>query len=169
MTPLRRSILRFGVFSATLLLGACLYGFAGGGLPRHIRTVAVRPMENLTPVAELQHEFSEALRAGLNDRLGLRDAPESRAHALLVGTIQRYESDIPISYEASNRGATTARRMVQIVVDIELLDQTTGKVLWQRKGLAGEDQYDERGEQEGRRRAISRIVAAIVEGAQSQW
>ncbi|CAN5261032.1 hypothetical protein BH23GEM2_BH23GEM2_21850 [soil metagenome] len=169
MKLLRRSILRSGVFSATLLLGACLYGFAGGGLPRHIRTVAVRPMENLTPIAELQHEFSEALRAGLNDRLGLRDAPESRAHALLVGTIQRYESDIPISYEASNRGATTARRMVQIVVDIELLDQVTGKVLWQRKGLTGEDQYEERGEPEGRRRAISRIVTAIVEGAQSQW
>jgi hypothetical protein len=59
MKLLRRSILRSGVFSA-LLLGACVYGFAGGGLPGHIRTVAVRPMDNLTPVAGLQLEFSEA-------------------------------------------------------------------------------------------------------------
>lgn len=169
MSNLPHSILRSGVFSLPLILAGCLYGFAGGGLPGHIRTVAVRPMDNLTPIAGLQLEFSDSIKAGLRDRLGLRDAPENRANALLSGTIQRYEADIPIGYEAGNRAATTARRMVQIVVDVELLDQDTGKVLWQRRGLSGQAQYEERGESAGRAQAIRQIVNAIIEGAQSQW
>jgi hypothetical protein len=169
MKLLRRSILRSGFFSFALFLGACVYGFAGGGLPGHIRTVAVRPMDNLTPIAGLQLEFSDSVRSGLRDRLGLRDAPEARASALFTGTIQRYEADIPIGYEAGNRAATTARRMIQIVVDVELLDQETGRVLWQRRGLTGQAQYEERGEEAGRGQAIRQIVNAIIEGAQSQW
>lgn len=167
MNPRLLSIVRFGLCSAALLLGAC-YGFAGGGLPRHIRTVAVRPFDNLTPVAELQLEVSDILREELQGRLGLRDAPESRANALVIGTIQRYEADVPVGYEAG-RTATTARRMIQLIVDIELVDQVTGKTLWQRKGLTGEGYYEERGEATGRRDAIKRIVTTVVEGAQSQW
>jgi len=169
MNLFRRSIVLSGFCSATLLLGACAYGFAGGGLPRHVRTIAVRPFDNLTPVAELQLEFTEVARSELQSRLGVRDAPENRANAILAGTIQRYESDVPISYEAGNRAATTARRMLQIIVDVELLDQVTGRTLWQRKGLTGEAQYEERGEPAARRQAIQRIVNAVVEGAQSQW
>ena len=45
----------------------------------------------------------------------------------------------------------------------------TGKTLWQRKGLLAEGQYEERGEAEGRKQAIDRIVNDVIEGAQSQW
>jgi hypothetical protein len=109
------------------------------------------------------------VRSGLNDRLGLRDAPESSASALFVGTIQRYEADIPISYEASNRGGDNRARMVQIVVDVELLDQRRARYLWQRKGLTGEDAV-RRARRAGRQCAGDpQIVNAIMEGAQSQW
>jgi hypothetical protein len=169
MNPPNRSILRSGILSIALLLSGCLYGFAGGGLPGHVRTVAVRPMENLTPVTGLQLEISDSVRAGLRDRLGLRDAPESRANAVLSGTIQRYEADMPVGYEAGNRAVTTARRMLQIVVDVELLDQVTGRVLWQRRGLTAQAQYEERAEAQGRAQAIRQLVNSIIEGAQSQW
>lgn len=163
------SILRSGSISLVLALAGCLYGFSGGGLPSHVKTIAVRPFDNLTPIAELQREVSEALRAELHARLGLQDAAEPRANALVRGTIQRYESAIPVGFDAGNRATTTARRMLQIVVDVELLDQVTGKTLWQRKGLTAEAQYEEGGELAGRREAIHVIVNAIVEGAQSQW
>ena len=55
---------RFGAsfaLACTLLLSGCLYGFAGGGLPPHIRTVAVLPFENETPAATLQSEIHERL------------------------------------------------------------------------------------------------------------
>lgn len=145
------------------------YGFAGGGLPAHVRTIAVLPFENQTAAPELQREVFDVLRAQLYRRLGLRDATEAKANALVRGTIQRYETDVPIGYSADNSATTSARRMLQISVDVELVDQVSGKTLWQRKGLVAQGQYEERGEAQGRQKAIERIVNDIVEGAQSQW
>ena len=65
--------------------------------------------------------------------------------------------------------AVSARRRLQITVDVEIVDQANGQVLFQRKGLRGEGDYAERDEPEGRRKAIEKIVNDIVEGAQSQW
>jgi hypothetical protein len=145
------------------------YGFAGGGLPSHVRTVAVIPFENLTATPEIQQEIATALRTELRNRLGLREAAESRASAVVRGTIQRYETDIPIGYSATNENQTSARRQLQISVDVEMIDQASGKALWQRKGLLVEGQYEERGEAEGRRKAIERMVNEVIQGAQSQW
>ena len=159
-----------GAYSLVLIaLTACFYGFTGGGLPSHIRTVAIVPFENETATAELPREITDALRVGLHDRLGLRDAAESRANAIVRGTVQRYEIDIPIGYSATNKQATSSKRALQLVVDIEMVDQITGKMLWQRKGLLSEGQYEERGETAGRKQAIDRIVGDLIEGAQSQW
>jgi hypothetical protein len=162
---------RFGAYSLVLVaLTACFpYGFTGGGLPSHIRTVAIVPFENQTATPELSRELTEALRSRLHDRLGLRDASEAKANAIVRGTIQRYEVDIPIGYTASNKAATTARRMLQLVVDIEMVDQVTGKTLWERKGLLAEGQYEERAEATGRKQAIDQIVSNVIDGAQSQW
>jgi hypothetical protein len=162
---------RFGAYSLVLLAQAsCIpYGFTGGGLPSHIRTVAIVPFENQTATPELPRELSDALRTRLHDRLGLRDASEAKASAIVRGTIQRYETDIPIGFSANNRQTTSASRLLQLVVDIEMVDQVTGKTLWQRKGLLAEGQYEERGEPEGRRQAIQRIVDDVIQGAQSQW
>ena len=162
---------RSGALSIVFLaMASCMpYGFAGGGLPSHIRTVAVIPFENLTSVTEVQQDLTLALRTQLRDKLGLREAAETRASALVRGTIQRYDADIPIGYSANNKSQTSARRQLQISVDIEMIDQVTGKTLWQQKGLMKEGQYEERGEAKGRREAIDRIVNEVIQGAQSQW
>ena len=164
-------MLRFGAYSLVLVaLTACIpYGFTGGGLPTHIRTVAILPFDNQTATPELPRELTEALRVGLHDRLGLRDASEARANAIVRGTIQRYEVDIPIGYSANNKQVTTAARQLQLTVDIEMVDQVTGKTLWQRKGLIAQGQYQERAEADGRKKAIDNIVQQMIEGAQSQW
>ena len=138
-------------------------------MPSHIRTVAIVPFENQTATPDLPRELTDALRTRLHDRLGLRDAAEAKANAIVRGTIQRYEIDIPIGYSATNKQQTSAKRLLQLVVDIEMVDQVTGKTLWQRKGLLAEGQYEERGEATGRQQAIERIVNDVIEGAQSQW
>ena len=160
---------RSGLVSVALALTGCFYGFSGGGLPSHVHTVAIIPFENRTPSPELQRELTESLRKELHDRLGLRDATEARANAVIRGTIQRYETDIPVGYSANNKQTTSAKRQLQITVDVEMLDQVNGKTLWQRKGMTAEGQYEERGEATGRKQAIDRIINDIIQGAQSQW
>jgi len=161
---------RSGLFSLALLLAAgCAYGFAGGGLPAHVKTIAVIPFDNETTSSEIQRELVDAFRAELHNRLGVREAPEARANAIVRGTIQRYETDIPVAYSGNNTNQTSARRQLQISVDIEMFDQVSGKVLWQRKALTAEGLYEERGVLQGRKEAIDRIVNDVIQGAQSQW
>ncbi len=168
---LRSGIPRLSVFLPFLLVAACWgpYGFAGGGLPAHIRTVAVLPFENETPTADLQREVTEALREELVGRLGLREAPEARANAVITGTILRYDLDIPIGFSADRNRATTARRKLQLTVDVSIIDQSTGKPLLEKRGLIADGEYAESAELAGRRQAIEKLVDEIVRGVQSQW
>lgn len=169
--PLRRAAARAVAATVILLASACFtgYGFQAGGLPRHIRTAAVLPFENETPLSELQSELTEVVRTQLQRRLGVRNAPEARADALVRGTIVRYDPDVPIAFSADPNQGSTARRKLSLVVDVEIVDQSDGSVLYQQKGLRGEGEYAEGAEAAGRREAIDRIVTQIVEGAQSQW
>lgn len=160
---------RFGVLSLVMLSG-CLYTLSGGGgVPAHIKTVAVIPFENETANPEIPTELHAELRKAFESRLGLREAPEGRASAVVTGTITKYEPDVPVGFSADPTRATTARRRVQITVDIEIVDRTNGRTLFERRGLSAEGEYAERAELAGRRQAIQRIVTDIIEGAQSQW
>jgi len=153
-----------------LALGGCLYGFAGGGLPPAIKTVAVLPFDNQTAEPTLTQEVSTKVREAVEGRLGLRQASESQADAVVRGTITRYEPDLPVAYTgAEGRTPTVTRRLVQITVSVEILDQRAGKPLWQRSGLLLEGDYEPGGEADGREKALDRLVTNIVEGAQSQW
>ena len=164
-----RTTLGAAALLACVTASACIYGFAGGGLPRDIRTVAVLPFENETPAPELQRELSEELRKAMSSRLGLREAPEEKASAIVRGTIVRYEIDVPVAFSANPAQATSARRRLQVVVDVEIVNQLTGKTLWSRKGISAQGEYAENAEAAGRKQAIDRIVNDVIEGAQSQW
>lgn len=169
-------MLRFGVRSSLLIsllaVAGCFgihYGFAGGGLPSNIRTMAVMPFENQTTSPEVQRELLDTMRRELQKRLGVRDGSESRADAVVRGTIVTYDVDVPIAVSANPSQAVTARRRLQLTIDVEIVEQDNNRVLFQRKGMRGEGDYDERAEAAGRQRAIDKIVNDIVEGAQSQW
>lgn len=161
----------FHSIAAALLLTACgvRYGFSEGAFPPNIRTMAILPFENQTATPELQSELFESMRRELQKRLGVRDAAQERADALVRGTITSYDVDVPVAFSADPRQAVSARRRLQITIDVEIVDQTSGKTLWQRKGLRAEGEYAERAEPEGRKQAITKIVNDIIEGAQSQW
>ncbi|HEY0995164.1 MAG TPA: LPS assembly lipoprotein LptE [Gemmatimonadaceae bacterium] len=156
---------------AALLLatGACAYGFAGGGLPPHIKSMAIVPFENETAAPELQAELFEVLRTQLRSRLGVQDAGPERADALVRGTIKAYDLDVPAAISADPGRVSASRRRLQLTIDVEIVDQSNGRVIWSKTGLRAEGEYAERQEAAGRRMALERIVNDIVEGAQSQW
>ena len=165
-----RLISGFTVSLSTLALTGCLYGFAGGGLPPAIRTVAVLPFDNQTPEPTLTQEISRAVREAVEQRLGLRQSAEPRADAVVRGSITGYEPDLPVAYQGGeDREVTVTRRQVQITLNVEILDQKQGKPLWQRSGLVVKGDYDAGQESEGREKALDDLVVNIVEGAQSQW
>jgi TolB-like protein len=154
---------------SALALGGCLYGFAGGGLPPSIKTVAVLPFDNQTPEPTLTQEISRAVREAVEQRLGLRQSAETQADAVVRGSITRYEPDLPVAYAGDDSSVTVTRRQVQITVSVEILDQKQGKSLWERNGLTVRGDYESGRELEGRRKALDDLVVNIVEGAQSQW
>ena len=158
------------MIAATGMLAAGCYGFAGGGFPPHIRTVAILPFDNLTGDPSLTQEVQTAVRVAFEDRLGLRLAGEDQANAVVRGSITGYEADVPLSFQQNQPGSVTVtRRMVQIVVSVEIFDQIEARTLWQRSGLRVEGEYEPPQEERGRELALERLVADIVDGAQSQW
>jgi hypothetical protein len=152
-----------------LSLSGCLYGFAGGGLPPSIKTVAVLPFDNQTPEPTLTQEISRAVREAVESRLGLRQSAQPQADAVVRGSITRYEPDLPVAYTGGDSVVTVTQREVQITVSVEILDQKQGKPLWQRNGLTVRGTYQSGNEREGREKALDDLVVNIVEGAQSQW
>jgi hypothetical protein len=140
-------------------------------LPPGIRTVAVLPFENLTPEPTLTQEIQAVVRRAVENRLGLREAGEANADAVVRGVVSRYEPDQPIAYAGT---ATTGqvdvnRRLVQLVVSVEIVSQKDGKTLWQGQGLSLQGDYTQGQERDGRTRAYDQLETRIVEGAQSQW
>src|SRR5690606_24013704 len=109
----------------------------------------VMPFENETANPEIASELHRQLREAFRSRLGLREAPEGRASAIVRGTITRYEADVPVGFSADPARAATARRRVQIAVNVEVFDATTGQNLFQRNGLAAAGEYAESEEATG--------------------
>ena len=147
---LQRSIRRSGVVSLLLLAG-CLSRFTGGGLPGHIQTVAVIPFENQTASAELRASCPRA-RSCIAARASrrIRAGPTRSFAARSPSTSQTCRSPSAPIQSGHDRAPT-----LQITVDIEIVDQTTGKTIWERKGLSAEGEYAERAEPTGRHRPSS--------------
>lgn len=168
-SPSRRAWVAMVGSLAVGTLAGC-YGFSGGGgLPRHLKTVAIQPFDNQTAAPELQRELFEQLRSVLRDRLNLREAPEARADLVVRGTIVAYDVDLPLGAAADGRNTASNRRRLQLSIDIEIVETATTKVLLDKKGLSREGQYAEGGEATGRKNAIESLMNDIVEGVQSQW
>jgi hypothetical protein len=163
---------RFGVLIASLALSSlsgCLYGFAGGGLPPNIRSMAIVTFDNQTSSPEIPKELYDQMRKELQRRLGVRDAPQDRADVLVHGVIAAYDADVPVGFSANPQQAVSARRRLQLTIEVEIVDQSNGHVLYANKALREEADYAERAEQDGRAQAITKIVQKIIEGVQSNW
>lgn len=166
-----RRNLAAGVASAALLFGAltgCRYHLTGGGLPTDIRSVAIIPFDNETASPELQHELNEALRGSFASKLGLKEAGEDKASAVVRGKIVTYDLDVAVAFSANPAQATSSRRQLKVTVHVEIFDQIHNKSLW-TGDISALGDYPEGGEASGRKQAIQKIVTDVIQGAQSQW
>ena len=159
------------MFIAVLVAGGCNYGFRSGSFPDHIRTVAILPFDNDTNRFELTQEIHEELLQTLPRALGVTNAGEDVADAVVRGRIVRYDLTAPL-FRANqvNNQVDVLQRQVSIRVEVELIDLVENVILWDDRGLSTLGQYLE-GEPEeiGRIEAVKLLVQRIVDGAQSNW
>ncbi|SVD11703.1 uncharacterized protein METZ01_LOCUS364557, partial [marine metagenome] len=66
---------------------ACNYSFRSGSFPDHIRSVAILPFENDTNRFELTQEIHQELLKELPRALGVTNAGEDAADAVVQGRI----------------------------------------------------------------------------------
>lgn len=155
-----------------LLLGGCVYGFSGGGgLPEHIQTVAVPPVQNETPQVELSDRLFDALLEAIRGRLGAQLASEGDADAIVRATIAGYDDRAMNVQGREGQGAEVFQQQVSIRASVEIYDATRDEILWSSTSVTGNGEYapGEETDEVGRRVAIQNIVDKIVSGAQSQW
>lgn len=155
---------------ATVLTGSGCYKFGGGGgFPPDLKTIAILPFDNQTATPEVQRELNEFMRKSFHDRLSLRDAPEEKADVVVRGIIGKLEVDLPAGVSADPRQANMSSRRLQLVLDVEITNQKTGRPLLKNAGMQSEGQYPEGREDVGRKLAIEKIVDMMIQGTQSQW
>ncbi|HXD23255.1 MAG TPA: LPS assembly lipoprotein LptE [Gemmatimonadaceae bacterium] len=163
-----RTILAVAAGVGLLATVACRYSLNGGGLPTDIKSVAIIPFDNETPSPELQQELNAALRAAVASKLGLKEASEDKASAVVRGKIVKYDLDVATAFSANPAQATSSRRQLQLTVHVEIFDQIHNRALM-TKDLTAIGNYPEGGEATGRKQAIDKIVSDVIQGAQSNW
>jgi hypothetical protein len=161
---------RFGRLLASLVLVAASgcgvrYSFTGNNAFSDVKTMAVRIFDNKTTSPDLQQELFEAMRTDLRKRLGVREASEEEAEAIVSGVIQQYQADMAVGMSADPTRVATRRRL-EIRVDIQIVGQNKA-VLFERRGMLASADYADRGEAEARQKAIANLLNDIVTGAQT--
>ena len=157
-------------------LAGCSFGFAGGGLSRDIRTVAVPTCLNDTADPTLTPLVTQGVKQAMESRLGLRTATEEQADALVRCRIIRYDPDEPLAFTGNAAVSGTAaqvnvtRRQVELTVSIEVIQQKTDRTLWDGKNLPQVyGQYDPGQESQGKQRALEDLIKRIIDGVHSNW
>ncbi|HEX3928348.1 MAG TPA: LPS assembly lipoprotein LptE [Gemmatimonadales bacterium] len=158
-----------------LLVAGCSVGFAGGGFPPGVHTVAILPFDNQTTEPTLAQQVNLAVKQALVSRLGLRAAAEGQADAVVHGTITRYDPDEPAAYHGQP-GATgtpnqvvVTRRQVEIYVDLDVVNQHTGNPIISLKGVQVIGDYDPGQVEAGKTKALGLLVDRLVTEAHSKW
>lgn len=158
-----------------MALAACSIGFAGGGLSKDIKTVAVPSFLNDTADPTLTLLVTQAVKQAMESRLGLRAATEERADAVVHGRVVRYEPDQPVSFSGNQIGTSAAqqvtvtKRQVEMTISMEVIDSKTGKKLYEGSNVLVFGQYDPGREQDGKRKALDDLVKKLIDGVQSNW
>ena len=165
---------RLPVLALALLLGTWgCYSLTGGGLPGHIRTVAVLTFDNTTVQPLLETDIQRELQTSLPRNLGVRLAEEAIADAVVRGTVVGYEevaASVRPSDQSSDR-VPVAQRQIRITYNAEIYDLKEDRRIWsaQSQSVLGNYQPDSETPEVGRQRAIREISTRMIEGAQSQW
>lgn len=176
MRPIRQES---GIRAARALLGVlallavqgCSYSFLSGSFPPHIHSVAILPFENDTNRFDLTQELHEQMLRELPRSLGIVNAGEEAADALVRGRITGYSLSTPLFRPGQQDQITVLQRRVSLRVEVEIVDLVENVILFESSSLSTQGEFLEETQDEaiGRALAIELLVQRIIDGAQSNW
>lgn len=168
----RRRELAAALTGCALVLSGCLYSFSGGGgLPSHVETVYVPPVENETTRFALTDRVIQGLLEAVRGRLGAQVAGEQEADAVIEVTLTSF-TDEAMSFEGrEGEGAEVFQRRVTISASAEIYDRVNDRPIWNSSALRATGEYapEEESQDAAIDLAIENLIQNIVDGAQSQW
>jgi outer membrane lipopolysaccharide assembly protein LptE/RlpB len=129
-----------GLAVALVCLPACGYHIAGSqvGLPPEVRTLGVGSIANFSREYGLEKVLAFAMEREIAIRRQLRFSNDpAAADALLNGTI-RDVNVRPVAFDSTDRAV---QYEIGLTLDVTLIDQRDGRVLWQATGLRDTDEY----------------------------
>ena len=154
-----------------LAVQGCSYSFRSGSFPDHIRTVAILPFENDTNRFDLTQELHEQMLRELPRSLGIVNAGEDAADAIVRGRITSYTLSTPLFRPGQQDQVDVLQRQVALRIDVEIVDLVQNVILFDGASLSAQGAYLDESQDEsiGRALAIELMVQRIIDGAQSNW
>ncbi|MGH7465526.1 MAG: LPS assembly lipoprotein LptE [Longimicrobiales bacterium] len=130
----------------------------------------IAPLGNETVQFDLSDQIYAAMAAQLPRSLGLSQAGERAADAIVRGTVTRYE-DVAQNYRAGQGNVDVLQHQVQITLSIQIIDVRQSQILYEETAVSGRGVYqpDTQSEEAARTEAINVLIQQIINGAQSQW
>jgi outer membrane lipopolysaccharide assembly protein LptE/RlpB len=163
----RRSVLALaGLVAVAALASGCGYALVGRGstLPPEVKSVYLKPLENLTPRAQVEQILTRALATELVTRRTFDVASSLEgADAELSGAVTSFVLT-PVSFDAEGRAT---QYEISIVVNVQLKQIVPEKVLYKNDGYLFRASYEiqssELGYQDRETPAIERTAEDFAE------
>jgi hypothetical protein len=156
----------------TFAFTACYRFSGGGGFPSHIRTVFIAPIGNETQQFDIEQQIGAVLTERLPRSRGVRLAGERNAHAVVRGTVTRYENAAQNYRPGADAGSVDIiQHQIQVTMTLQIIDVQKNEILYEATGITGRGEYrpDSQSEDVARVKAIELLIQQIIDGAQAQW
>lgn len=131
-----------GVMGLALLTPGCGYKVGGAPdlLPATLKTIAIPAFGNATPRYKLTEALPAAIGREFLSRTRYRVVPEiGEADAILRGTVLNYTSYPTIFDQRTGRAAGI---QLSVFLDLQLVERTSGKVLYERRSMEVRGRYE---------------------------
>lgn len=146
-------------FKITLLLfifvilpiTACGYHLREAGEPvgTDIESISIPMMTSTSSEAGFEADFTGAVREEFINSSRVALVPEGEADAVLKGRIYEISTQ-PLTYDVAEQTVsgrkvsyeTTSSRRLKIMLDVELVESGSGKVIWSESAMEEEARYD---------------------------
>ena len=96
----------------------------------NVKTIAIPYFKNKTFEPEAERIFTNAFINEFIESRKLQIAGPTEADVILYGTVRSLKEDA----ETYNKDDMASEYIVRMMVDVQLEERTTGKVIWSRKG-----------------------------------